>query len=159
MKTSLLASIDTGQPVGNSTNYMELESNTSVYENFYPVSQRMWTPLDLDPLYTPLTKLILFSFSSIMRDSELKDCKGNLIMFFEYFQVIQLILCEPLRLTGIKYPNNNCLKNCLIIPLRTLVRAPSPSPRFFSHRQYSLSHRIFQYVLYCPLVCLCLTHF
>ena len=94
----------------------------------------MWTPLDLDPLYTPLTKLILFSFSSIMRDRELKDCKGNLIMFFEYFQVIQLIPCEPLRLTGIKYPNNNCLKHCLIIPLRTLVRAPSPSPRFFSHR-------------------------
>ena len=47
-------------------------------------------------------------------------------MFFEYFQVIQLIPCEPIRLTGIKYPNNNCLKNCLIILLRTLVRAPPP---------------------------------
>ena len=92
----------------------------------------MWTPLDLDPLYTPLTKLILFSFSSIMWDSELKDCKGNLIMFFEYFQVIQLIPCEPIRLTGIKYPNNNCLKNCLIILLRTLVRAPPLPSVFFS---------------------------
>ena len=64
MKTSVLALIDTEKPVGNSTNYMELESNISVHENSYLVSLRMWTPLrfglpgpnllvDMDPLYTP----------------------------------------------------------------------------------------------------------
>ena len=50
MKTSVLALIDTEKPVGNSTNYMELESNISVHENSYLVSLRMWTPLDLDHL-------------------------------------------------------------------------------------------------------------
>ena len=98
MKTSVLALIDTEKPVGNSTNYMELESNISVHENSYLVSLRMWTPLDLDHLvhicwqiwtpFVPPKKTVLFGFASIMWDSELKGCKGNLMMLLEYFQVI-----------------------------------------------------------------------
>lgn len=49
LKMSVLASIDTEQPAGNSTNDMELESNISVHENTYPVFPSGYGP----PLYPP----------------------------------------------------------------------------------------------------------
>ena len=57
LKMSVLASIDTEQPAGNSTNDMELESNISVHENTYPVF-----PADMDPLYTPQQNLFCLVF-------------------------------------------------------------------------------------------------